>query len=54
MTAQTATTAQEQIRALLNDRAAAITARDAHRAVAHYAPERRQLQPGPAAALRRG
>ena len=39
MTAQTATTVQEQIRALLNDRAAAITARDAHRAVADYAPQ---------------
>jgi hypothetical protein len=33
MTAQTETTVQEQIRALLNDRAAAITARDSHRAV---------------------
>jgi PhnB protein len=33
------TTAREQIRALLNDRAAAITARDAHRAVALYSPE---------------
>jgi ketosteroid isomerase-like protein len=39
MTAETATTVQEQIRALLNDRAAAITAREARRAVAHYAPE---------------
>ena len=38
MTAQTATTVREQIRALLDDRAAAITARDAHRAVADYAP----------------
>jgi ketosteroid isomerase-like protein len=38
MTAQTETTVQDQIRALLTDRAAAITARDAHRAVAHYAP----------------
>jgi ketosteroid isomerase-like protein len=32
-------TTREQIRALLNDRAAAITARDAPRAVAYYAPE---------------
>ena len=39
MTTQTQTTAREQIRALLNDRAAAITARDALRALAHYAPE---------------
>jgi ketosteroid isomerase-like protein len=39
MTNQTATTGQEQIRALLNDRAAAITARDARSAVAHYGPE---------------
>jgi PhnB protein len=39
MTAETETTVQEQIRTLLNDRAAAITARDARRAVAHYAPE---------------
>ena len=39
MTTETETTAREQIRALLNDRAAAITARDAHRAVAHHAPE---------------
>ena len=39
MTTETATTAREQIRALLNDRAAAITARDARRAVAHYSPE---------------
>jgi ketosteroid isomerase-like protein len=39
MTTETVTTAREQIRALLNERAAAITARDAHRAVAHYAPE---------------
>jgi PhnB protein len=39
MTAETETTAREQIRTLLNDRAAAITARDARRAVAHYAPE---------------
>jgi ketosteroid isomerase-like protein len=38
MTADTATTVQ-QIRALLSDRAAAITAKDAHRAVAHYGPE---------------
>jgi ketosteroid isomerase-like protein len=38
MTADTGTTAQEQIRALLNDRAAAITTRDADRAVAGYAP----------------
>jgi len=39
MTTATVTTAGEQIRALLNERAAAITARDARRAVAHYAPE---------------
>jgi ketosteroid isomerase-like protein len=39
MTTQTQATAREQIRALLDDRAAAITARDAQRAVAHYAPE---------------
>jgi len=39
MTTETETSAQEQIRALLDDRAAAITARDAHRAVALYAPE---------------
>ena len=39
MAAETETTAREQIRALLNDRAAAITARDARRAVTHYAPE---------------
>jgi ketosteroid isomerase-like protein len=39
MTAQTATTSREQIRALLNDRAAAITARDAQRAVADYASQ---------------
>jgi ketosteroid isomerase-like protein len=39
MTTPTQATAGEQIRALLYDRAAAITARDAQRAVAHYAPE---------------
>lgn len=39
MTTGAETTVQGQIRALLNDRAAAITARDPHRAVAHYAPE---------------
>jgi ketosteroid isomerase-like protein len=39
MTTETETTAREQIGALLIDRAAAITARDARRAVAHYAPE---------------
>jgi ketosteroid isomerase-like protein len=39
MTAPTATTAREQIRNLLDDRAAAITARDARRAVALCAPE---------------
>jgi ketosteroid isomerase-like protein len=39
MTTETETTAREQIRALLNDHAAAITARDARRAVAHCAPE---------------
>jgi ketosteroid isomerase-like protein len=38
MTTQTEVTAREQVRAILNDHAAAITARDAHRAVAHYAP----------------
>jgi ketosteroid isomerase-like protein len=38
MTTETETTTREQIQALLNDRAAAITARDARRAVAHYAP----------------
>ena len=39
MTTETQATAREQIRALLYDRAAAITARDAQRAVSHYAPE---------------
>jgi len=39
MNAGTEMTAREQIRALLNDRAAAITAKDVRRAVAHYAPE---------------
>jgi len=39
MTVETETTTREQIRTLLSDRAAAITARDAGRAVAHYAPE---------------
>jgi PhnB protein len=39
MTTETQATAREQIRALLDDRAAAITARDAPRAVAYYAPE---------------
>ena len=39
MTAQTETTTREQIRALLADRAAAITAKDPPRAVAHYAPD---------------
>jgi ketosteroid isomerase-like protein len=39
MTAQTETTTREQILALLNDRAAAITARDARRAVAQLAPD---------------
>jgi hypothetical protein len=39
MTTETETTAREQIGALLIDRAAAITARDARRSVAHYAPE---------------
>jgi PhnB protein len=38
MTTGTETTTRDQIRALLLDRAAAITARDARRAVAHYAP----------------
>jgi PhnB protein len=36
-TAQTQTTDREQIRALLSSHCAAVTARDAHRAVAHYA-----------------
>jgi ketosteroid isomerase-like protein len=39
MTAQTEITTRDQIRALLNDRAAAITARDAHRAVAYLSPD---------------
>jgi ketosteroid isomerase-like protein len=39
MSAQTVATARDQIRAILNDRAAAITARDAQRSVAHYAPD---------------
>lgn len=39
MPTQTETTAREQIRALLSDRAAAITARGARRALADYAPE---------------
>jgi ketosteroid isomerase-like protein len=39
MTAETGTTAREQVRALLYDRAAAITAKDAPRAVASYAPD---------------
>ncbi len=39
MSAPTAATIQQEIRALLNDRAAAITARDARGAVAHYAPD---------------
>jgi ketosteroid isomerase-like protein len=39
MTAQTETTTREQIRALLTDRAAAITAKDARRAVDHCAPD---------------
>jgi PhnB protein len=39
MTAQTVATAQDQIRALLNDRAAAITAKDGPRSVAHYASD---------------
>ena len=39
MTTNTETAARDQIRVLLNDRAAAITARDARRAVAHYAPD---------------
>jgi ketosteroid isomerase-like protein len=39
MTTETDTTAQERVRAILNDRAAAITAKDARRAVAHYAPD---------------
>src|ERR1700749_5250066 len=38
MTTETETTTREQIRVLLNGRAAAITARDARRAVAYYAP----------------
>ena len=39
MTTQTEATAREQIRTLPNDRAAAVTAKDARRAVAHLAPE---------------
>jgi PhnB protein len=39
MTAGIGATAQEQVRALLHDRAAAITAKDAPRAVASYAPD---------------
>ncbi|MGE5136854.1 MAG: YybH family protein [Gemmatimonadota bacterium] len=39
MTAETAETAQEQIRAVLYEHAAAITAKDAQRAVSHYAPD---------------
>ena len=39
MTAQTETTAREQIRAVLDDWAAAITTKDARRAVVHYAPD---------------
>ena len=39
MTAQTETTSREQILALLNDQAAAITAKDGHRAVAHLSPD---------------
>jgi PhnB protein len=39
MSTQTETTAVAQIQAVLNDCAAAITAKDAQRAVAHYAPD---------------
>ena len=39
MTTQIETTAREEIHAVLNDVAAAITAKDADRAVAHYAPD---------------
>jgi len=39
MTTQTETTARQQIQAVLNDVAAAITAKDARRAVAHHAPD---------------
>jgi len=39
MTTQTETTAREQILAVLSDCAAAITAKDARRALAHYAPD---------------
>lgn len=39
MTTQIETTAREQIHAVLNDVAAAITAKDARRAIAHYAPD---------------
>ena len=60
MTTETQATAREQIRALLYDRAAAITARDAQRAVAHYAPKssasawpRRCATPGLRLATRR-
>ena len=38
MTTETEATIREQIRAVLSDRAAAITSRDAGRAVAYYAP----------------
>jgi ketosteroid isomerase-like protein len=39
MSTQTETIAVKQIQAVLNDCAAAITAKDAQRAVAHYAPD---------------
>ena len=39
MTIGTERTVQEQVRALLNERAAAFTGRDANRALAYYAPE---------------
>ncbi len=39
MTAEATGTVTEQIRALFHEHAAAITAKDAHRAVAHYAPD---------------
>ena len=42
MVTQTETTALEQIRAVLADCAAAITAKDARRAVAHHAPDGHQ------------
>ena len=60
MTTETQATAREQSGRCSNDRAAAITTRDAHRAVAHHAPEvvslpwlRRCATPGTRLATRR-